>query len=304
MIQGATMFRRACAGFDRWVRTPIDGRPLAWFRCWFGALCLANICLLWSDMPMWLGDEGVLPPAVHRRLVDGTRVSIFMLTGYDDAAITVIRCLGVLGGLGLCGGVCPRVAAACTWLAASSYAWRNMDILHSGDTLIRIGAFFLMFARSDGALSISGWLLRRRTAAPAAGATAAVMVPAWPQRSLQLQLCVLYFAAGIWKATGPMWRNGTAVGAVLQLGEFQRFPIPDLLATAAASTVFTYATLAFELAFPVLVWVPRLRVPVLVAGLLFHAGLEWVMNVQLFQWLITSYYLLFLEFPRPRPRGC
>jgi hypothetical protein len=34
---------------------------------------------------------------------------------------------------------------------------------------------------------------------------------------------------------------------------------------------------------------------VLLAGLAFHAGLDWVMNVQLFQWLITAYYLLWLQ---------
>ena len=34
--------------------------------------------------------------------------------------------------------------------------------------------------------------------------------------------------------------------------------------------------------------------PVLLVGIVFHAGLEWTMNVQLFQWLITAYYLLFL----------
>ena len=41
---------------------------------------------------------------------------------------------------------------------------------------------------------------------------------------------------------------------------------------------------------------PRLALgAVLLAGLAFHAGLDWVMNVQLFQWLITAYYLLWLK---------
>jgi hypothetical protein len=94
---------------------------------------------------------------------------------------------------------------------------------------------------------------------------------------------------------GPTWRNGTAVGLVLQLGEFQRFPIPDFFMTPVMSQVMTCGTLAFELGFPVLIWIPKLRLPVLVAGLAFHAGLDWVMNVQMFQWLITVYYLLWLK---------
>lgn len=292
---------RACSAFDRWVREPVDPRPLAWFRAWFGCLCLVNLGLLWPDMPMWLGNDGVLPPAVHRGLVGGARVSVFMATGYDDRAIGIIRGLGIVGGLGLVLGVFPRAAAGCTWLAAVSCAWRNPDILHSGDNLVRIGSFFLMFAWSGRAFSLPRLVARwRGFEAGVRGEFMIEQVPAWPQRILQLQLCVIYLVTGIWKATGRTWRDGHAVGLVLQLGEFQRFPVPDFFMTPAMSVVLTWATLLFELGFPVLVWVPRLRVPVLVAGLAFHAGLDWVMNVQLFQWLITSYYLLFLS-PGPRP---
>jgi hypothetical protein len=233
---------------------------------------------------------------VHRELIGGTRISVFMVTGYSDAAIGLIRGLGLAGGLGLWLGIFPRCAAFCGWLATVSYCWRNMDILHSGDNLIRIGMFFLIFARSDGALSLPREIRRRffSQACPDVAAHSG-LVPAWPQRILQLQLCILYLAAGIWKATGPTWRNGTAVGAVLQLGEFQRFPIPAFLLTSFMSQVMTYGTLAFELGFPVLIWFPKLRLPVLLAGLVFHAGLDWAMNVQMFQWLITAYYLLWLK---------
>jgi hypothetical protein len=296
------MVVRACMAFDHWVRGPVDPRPLAWFRSWLGLLSLVNLWLLWPDMNMWLGNDGVLPPAVHSEEIAGARISVFMITGYSDAAIIIIRGLALAGGLGLWLGICPRSAAFCAWLAAVSYSWRNMHILHSGDNLIRIGTFFLIFARTEGVLSLP-LAMRRRFSPPTGPGDAACpgLVPAWPQRILQIQLCILYLAAGIWKALGPTWRNGTAVGLVLQLGEFQRFPIPDFFMTPGMSRVMTYGTLAFELAFPLLVWIPRLRLPVLMAGLAFHAGLDWAMNVQLFQWLITAYYLLWLQPLSPSP---
>jgi|688.fasta_scaffold47391_5 hypothetical protein len=287
---------RAVAAFDHWVRDPVDPRPLAWFRSWLGLLSLVNLWLLWPDMPMWLGNDGVLPPSVHRDLIGGSRISIFMITGYSDAAIGIIRGLGIAGGLGLWLGIFPRCAAFCAWLAAVSYAYRNMDILHSGDNLIRIGSFFLIFARTDGVFSlpqsVRRWFFPQSTSGSRPPES---LVPAWPQRILQVQLCILYLVAGIWKATGPTWRNGSAVGMVLQLGEFQRFPIPDFFLTPVMSQVMTYGTLAFELGFPLLVWIPKLRLSVLLAGLAFHAGLDWAMNVQMFQWLITAYYLLWLQ---------
>ncbi|MFM1996814.1 MAG: hypothetical protein RLZZ111_1201 [Planctomycetota bacterium] len=300
MMPGGAAIVRAATAFDRWVREPVDPRPLAWFRSWFGLLTLVNLGLLWPDMPMWLANDGVLPPDIHRQTGYGTGLTIYLLTGYADAAIWVIRLLGLAGGLGLWLGVWPRCAACCAWLAATSYSWRNPSILHSGDCLVRIGAFFLMFARTDGVASLPRWLGRRLRPDGAAPWPPAA-VPAWPQRILQLQLCILYLVTGIWKALGRTWRDGTAVGMVLQLGEFQRFPISDVFMTPLASQLFTYGTLAFELGFPLLVWVPALRLPVLAAGLAFHAGLEWMLNVQLFQWLITSYYVLFLVPSRNDP---
>lgn len=289
--------RGAFEAFDRWVREPVDPRPMAWFRCWIGLLSLVNLWLLWPDMPMWLADEGVLPPGVHRAMIADVRISVFMLTGYGDAAIGLIRGLALVGGVGLVLGICPRTAAFCGWLAAVSYAYRNMNIVHSGDSLIRIGMFFLIFARSGGAMSAPSFVRQalRRDAPSEGDAVSPTFVPAWPRRILQVQLCIVYLVAGIWKVRGPTWRNGSAVGLVLQLGEFQRFPIPDVFMTPLMSQAMTFGTLALELGFPVLVWVPRLRLPVLAAGLAFHAGLDWAMNVQLFQWLITSYYLLWLE---------
>lgn len=298
MMPGIGWIGRAATVFDRWVREPVDPRPLAWFRSWFGFLTLVNLWLLWPDMPLWLANDGVLPPEVHRQTVYGTGLTVYLLTGYADMAIWAIRLLALAGGLGLWLGIWPRCAACCAWLAAASYSWRNPLILHSGDSLVRIAAFFLMFARSDGAASLPRWIGRRLwPIAAEADPRPPARVPAWPQRILQLQLCILYFAAGVWKASGATWREGTAVGMVLQLGEFQRFPIPDFCMTPLASQLFTYGALALELGFPLLVWVPALRLPVLAAGLAFHAGLEWMLNVQLFQWLITSYYILFLATP-------
>lgn len=272
---------------DHWIEEPIDPRPIAWFRAWFGFLCLVNLALLWPDMNMWLANDGVLPPPVHATMISGKSFTIYSLTGYSDLAIPMIKTCGLIGGLSLLIGIRPKIGAFLSWLAISSFSWRNMNILHSGDALLRVGCFFLMFADSSAAFAVSS--VFRKTATHHAR-----LVAAWPQRILQLQLCAAYFVTGVWKSIGRPWQDGTAVGTVLQLGEFQRFPIPDFLMTPTMSQVMTYHTLILELGFPFLVWIPQLRIPVLILGLSLHIGLEWTLNVQMFQWTITAFYLLFL----------
>lgn len=286
-------FRAAWLGFKGWVEEPIDPRPLGLFRLWFGFLTLVNLFLLWPDMEMWFGNHGVIPPELHQQLTSIFRIQIFALTGYNDKAILVMKILGLAGGLGLVLGLFPRTAAFCMWLVASSYAWRNSAILHSGDSLVRIGSFFLIFARSDAAFSLRSYLRAHRDKNVLVSVSN--VIPAWPQRILQVQLCIVYLSAALWKLKGEAWRQGTAVGTVLQLGEFERFPIPDFMLTSTGSMIGTYFTLGFELLFPFMVWIPLCRVPFLVMGILLHAGLEWSLNIQMFQWVITSFYILFIR---------
>jgi hypothetical protein len=72
---------------------------------------------------------------------------------------------------------------------------------------------------------------------------------------------------------GSAWQDGSAVGIVLHLGDFQRFPIPDFMLNPLMSKLMTWGTLFVELGFPVFVWIPALRIPTLLMGLSLHAGL-------------------------------
>ena len=64
----------------------------------------------------------------------------------------------------------------------------------------------------------------------------------------------------------------------------------------------TWGTLLVEFALGALVWFRDLRYPVLLAGLLLHLGLEYSMIIQLFQWVMISAYVLFID-PRDLRRA-
>jgi len=44
-----------------------------------------------------------------------------------------------------------------------------------------------------------------------------------------------------------------------------------------------------------LVWLKELRYPVLLLGLLLHLSIEYSMNVPLFEWVLLSAYVLFID---------
>ena len=115
----------------------------------------------------------------------------------------------------------------------------------------------------------------------------------WAQRLMQLQVATVYLGAFLSKAGGEKWANGTAAYYPLHLPETVRFPMlgSDVLWVI---NLITWGTIAVELALATLVWVPRLRLYVLAAGVMLHLGIEYSMNIPLFSFMMIVSYVTFL----------
>jgi hypothetical protein len=117
----------------------------------------------------------------------------------------------------------------------------------------------------------------------------------WAQRLIQLQLSFLYFYAFVWKVMGTMWLDGTAIYYTARLQEFWRFPVPYALEHMWTIKLSSWWTLVAEFALGPLVWIKELRYPVLIAGVLLHAGIEYSMNIPLFGLTMVGAYVTFVE---------
>jgi len=117
----------------------------------------------------------------------------------------------------------------------------------------------------------------------------------WAQRMIQIQLALVYFAAFCWKVKGQPWLHGTALFYVYHLDALRRFPIPTWFLNPWVLKLGTWFALVFEFSMGILVWVKKLRYPMLAIGAAFHLWLEYSLNIQLFQWEILSAYILFVD---------
>lgn len=128
----------------------------------------------------------------------------------------------------------------------------------------------------------------------------------WPFRLVQIQLCLIYLSSGLLKLSGYTWRNGSAlfyvvhrkgtwnIDGVPALSTQQQYAcsISDLFGKWLNHSIIfedldilhglTWATVALELLFPVLVWFRRSRLLVLVSITLFHISLHVSMNLNHF----------------------
>ena len=121
--------------------------------------------------------------------------------------------------------------------------------------------------------------------------------PYWPLRLIQVQVALIYLTSGLFKLFGTAWRDGSAVYYATGQNIFGRifhfYPFPASLGWML--TALTYATVLWELSFPLLILNRVTRRVALVTGIAMHLGIWATMEVGPFTWMMLAAYVAFLD---------
>lgn len=259
----------------RWAFAPVDTAPMAALRIAVGVLTIGWTLSLLPDARTFLGNDGV-----QRTLpqVDGGAWVVPLGPPY--------LVLGVLlaAAVALALGWRTRIASVVVAVLLLAVQRRDPWVLNSGDLLLRELALFVALMPAGETWSLDA---RRR-------GVERLRAP-WALRLVQLQISALYLFSVWAKVRGTAWNDGTAVGIALQLEDLQRFRVPEAVSTSlAVSAVLTYASLAVEAALAFGLWLPRLRYPVMLAGIGLHLGIEASLLIGWFSLAVVSSYLAFV----------
>ncbi len=111
---------------------------------------------------------------------------------------------------------------------------------------------------------------------------------------LQMQFTLAYLDTFLWKFTGTRWLDGSAVYWATRMHEFIRFPLPFFLDNPYCLRVLSWATLVIEFSLSTLIWFKETRYVVLLAGLCLHLGIDFFINLPVFEWVFISMLVLFV----------
>jgi hypothetical protein len=261
--------------------------PVALFRILYGLLVTANLLMLRREWLTWYGPRGFMSLETMRRMAIPPQINFFYLIPATDTAANTFFWAFLGCAILLTLGFMTRFASVAVYMCLLSIQMRNVYILNGGDAFLRVTCFFLMFAPAGSVLSIDHLLRVRREE----GARAVPLTSPWALRLIQIQVAVVYFSTFYWKTMGAPWINGTALYYILRLDDFRRFPMPHSLALLK---FLTWLTLFIEFAMGVLVWFKELRYPVLIATLCLHLGIEYAMNLPIFEWIMIASLVTFV----------
>jgi hypothetical protein len=254
-------------------------------RISLGLVLTADALLTRREAPFTLGPDGLYDIASYRSGPAGRRPSLYKVLPPTEASSRAVVTLYLIASLAFLIGLATPVAAVVALVAMWSIHFRNPLVIHSGDLLLRHLLLFAVFLPSAQLWAVDAWLLDRDPDS---------LVTPWALRLLQTQVAVVYLRTAFWKLRGPAWRDGTAVYRVLTLTALRRHGLPARLRRPAVYRSMTWGTLAFEMGFPLLVWIAPLRWPMLVLAVGFHLLMDWFLRIRLFQWIMLAGLVAFL----------
>ena len=176
-----------------------------------------------------------------------------------------------------------RIASFFIWfltLNLDNRAWVTLD---GGNNLIHLLLFFLIFADPLSLDEPNSFDRPIRN-----------LVNNLVLLSCRIQVVIVYLGAGLTKITGVLWQKGVALYYVLQTDEYSHPWVKDLVPHFPFLIVIgTYATIAFQLSFPWLIWNKKARPFLILIGTFIHIQIALVMGLMLFGFAMCASYLCF-----------
>ncbi len=217
-------------------------------------------------------------------------------------------------------GLLPRFFTVFAWLIYTGFTERNYGVLFGADYIGGILLLYLALTQHSERFSLKAWcrdrwpnvfsriwflqhntLIRRPTGESPHSWSQALTTIGY--RFLQFQLVIIYAYTGFEKLKGASWWDGTALWTVLMNSQLALYDFSFLKAVPLFFPVMTFATLLFEIYFPMAMLVSWLRNPWLLLGLAFHLGIGLSMGLMPFSILMVSAYVLFWDRARwPGPQ--
>lgn len=234
----------------------------------------------YAQRHMMHGPHGVFPREDVRTA--GT-FNLFVAAGESAVAFEVVYHLGLALCLAMVLGLGGRATIVGVWATSWSLWGANPILIDGGDNVAMVVLPMLAMSMCCERLSV-------RTGSSAAVGVRrvsrgwfAVLLSNAAAFGVMVQLCVVYFLSGMYKAQGEMWVDGTALYYIMRTPEYFYPPLsPMVLENDVVIVVGTYAAMVTLIAFPFLALSRGARPWAVAAMLAFHASIGLFMGLTSF----------------------
>lgn len=252
-------------------------------RVMAGCVILYQYLINYAQRGYLFGPDGVFSFADFA--AQQQAVGSFSLYHLTPSAIwfEVLYHVGIAVAMAWVLGWRTRLLSPINYLLWISLHNRFPQLWDGGDNLMQIVLIYALFAEVGAHFSFDASRRAARgqssepTGAWAIAHNAALL-------AIALQVCLVYGVAGLTKVRGEVWQNGTALYYALRSPDYRLPGVSSLLyENGVLLTLLAYATVAFQVAFPFLVFAHRhTRTAAVLIGISFHLAIGSVMGLVTF----------------------
>lgn len=279
----------------------------AWNRFWFTARCaeilsvmrimvgsmLIYTHLVWTlELETFFGPNGVLPTDYRSSF---PHIGSYAWSHFDishssawlwgsHAVALIVLAMFTLGAF-------TRITSVLAFALVVSYANRASGTLFGLDQINAFLTMYLAIGNCGQHYSIDSHF-RRRNQQGRAGMSVLNTIAV---RLMQLHLCIVYLFAGLGKIQGTTWWNGQAVWGTIASYEYQTLDLTWMSEHMWLVNLLTYATVAWEVSYPFLIWHRLTRPLFLLIAVVVHLSIGLSMGMLTFGLIMLYANLAFVE---------
>lgn len=211
---------------------------------------------------------------------------VFKLMAPTMGSVYIVLYAGFVSSVMMCLGLFTSLSSLVCYVCFTSLCHRNPWVFHSGDSLLRIMLFFLIFSRGGDELSfdcyLSGQSMINNLGYP------------WCDRIMQLLICCMYFKTISWKLYNKVWISGEALYFPLKMKSMVRFNISDKILPIWLIRCGTWSVLLSQAFICAAFFVKELRFISVCLGIILHLCFHALLRLDLFSFIVIASLLIYV----------
>lgn len=275
---------------------PCSPVPMALFRIIFGIVLTEDMLVhMYPDFALFYSANSLIPikDMISLYWRQDPYFDALLLLPPGDNYILAAFWVMVAAAFCMTIGLFTRFSSWIVFFLLMSFSSHFELNQNAGDNYLRIVAMCVALSNAGDAFSIDSLIKSLRSDWRKIGFGAPLSAP-WAQRLIQLQICIAYAHTWLCKMEGEHWEDGSAVYYAVRYDDIIRFPLPHFLDQMWFYQIATWGTLFVEFILWNFIWWRKTRYIVILTGIALHLGIEYCMNLPMFEWIFMFTYLLFV----------
>lgn len=261
-------------------------------RVILGTLILKDFIIYFFNRKYLFNKNGIVSYNVYTDIIDYFKLH-WLEINFDNDRNTMIFCVaGVVFAMLFLLGILKWFSALTLYFLLFLLKIRNIFLLDGGDNVILVLLPLMVFTHSHSFIAEYDRFMVKQTHKIQAILD---IISAYFSYAIIIQLCIIYFFAGVHKLRGEVWQNGTALYYILNTYDFKIGVLNDWITKSIFRVKFlTWFTIGFQLFFLFFIWGKISKYLVIVLGILLHLGIFILMRVDNFSWIMIACYAVLL----------